>query len=99
MSGMGQEAKFEIGDVKIHIGRPDSANPPEFWTDLAVDKIMAVANTAPQPIRDQAFAFQDRIRNIILHTIRVAVQERQVRDALLAQRHRGDAEQAIREDK
>ena len=43
--------------------------------ELAMDKILKVANTAPEPIRDQAIAFQDNIRTVLKQYIDLAKRE------------------------
>jgi hypothetical protein len=66
-----------IGEIKIHKSEPGKPHPPEFWAELAKEKIMQVADTAPQPIRDQAYAFQDQFGEIILNAIRCALKDHQ----------------------
>ena len=43
--------------------------------ELAMDKILKVANTAPEPIKDQALAFQDNIRTVLKQYIDLAKRE------------------------
>jgi len=43
--------------------------------ELAADKILNVAETAPQPIRDQAMAFQENIRVVLKQYIDLARRE------------------------
>jgi len=43
--------------------------------ELAMDKILNVANTAPEPIKDQAIAFQDNIRTVLKQYIDLARRE------------------------
>jgi len=43
--------------------------------ELAMDKILNVANTAPEPIKDQAIAFQDNIRIVLKQYIDLAKRE------------------------
>lgn len=40
--------------------------------DLALAKILAVSDTAPEPIRAQADAYKARIRSVMIHYIRQA---------------------------
>lgn len=47
----------------------------EAYADYAARKIMSVADSAPQPIRDQAHAFQGQIREVVLFYMRKAVSE------------------------
>jgi hypothetical protein len=58
---------------------------PDGWTDLAMQQIMGIAESAPSPIRQQAEAFSAQIRWVICHYIGHAVDERRSRDALLAE--------------
>ena len=46
---------------------------PEEVVDLAMGKIMHVADTAPPEIAVQANAFKDRLRAVVLHYMKQAV--------------------------
>lgn len=67
--------KIEQGEVKIAISRPGQPHDPEFWAQLAAQHIMSVADTAPQPIRDQAYAFREQMSYIILDAIKAALRD------------------------
>lgn len=41
----------------------------EQLTELALDKLISVSNTAPEPIRLQAEAFRENLRNVIYEYI------------------------------
>jgi hypothetical protein len=86
----------ELGAVKIHIAQPGQTHTPEFWAERAAERIMSVADTAPQPIRDQAFAFQETLKMIILGAVNSALQERTNRDATIAERVSAEAANLIR---
>lgn len=43
--------------------------------DLAMEKIVSVSDGAPQPIRDQAEAFQQNIRDVLSYYINLARRE------------------------
>jgi len=45
----------------------------EAYADYCARKIMQVADTAPQPIRDQARAFQGQIKEAVLFYMKQAV--------------------------
>ena len=87
--GMGQ------GEIKTWIS-PPGGWPPEFWADRAMDKIMSIADTAPQPLRDQALAFKQQIGAVVLHAIVQAVNERRAYDAQAAGKFSEQAAQAVR---
>ena len=44
-------------------------------TDLAMDKIMTVSETAPPVIKEQAEAFRTNVRNVVHHYIELARRE------------------------
>lgn len=46
---------------------------PEEVADLAMSKIMHVADTAPPEIAAQANAFKDRLKTVVLHYMKQAV--------------------------
>ena len=87
--GMGQ------GEIKTWIS-PAGGWPAEFWRDRAMDRIMSIADSAPQPIRDQAIAFKAEIGAVVLHAIVQAVNERRAYDAVAAEKFSEQAAQAVR---
>ena len=44
-------------------------------TELAMEKIMRVSDTAPPVIKEQAEAFQSNVRNVVYHYIELARKE------------------------
>lgn len=49
----------------------------EEWVELALNRILSVSETAPMPIREQALAFRDDLRSVLLFYFkRVARTER-----------------------
>ena len=44
-------------------------------SDMASSKIIAVSETAPEPIRQQAQAFSDNVRNVVHYHIELARKE------------------------
>lgn len=54
------------------------------WVDLAVNKIVSVADTAPMPLREQAYAYRDQIKEVLrFYFKKVARSERTSIAALL----------------
>lgn len=66
--------KIELGNatVKIVNGRTMTA---EEWADIAIDKIIHVADTAIPEVREPALAFKNKVWAILVEYIRKAVQE------------------------
>jgi hypothetical protein len=46
---------------------------PEEVVDLAMDKIIAVSDTAPKEIADQARAFSNNLRSVVLYYMKQAI--------------------------
>jgi hypothetical protein len=46
---------------------------PEELADMCADKLVSVADTAPREIRDQARAFKDQLRVVVLGYLKQAV--------------------------
>jgi len=66
---------ISMGTFKVDVVTTDNGgHPPEFWANQAVQKIMHVADSAPQPIRDQAKAFRDTMEYVILHAVKQAIE-------------------------
>lgn len=47
---------------------------PEFWAHRCVECLIQIADSAPEPIREQAKAFQNRMEGVILHHMKRAIQ-------------------------
>jgi hypothetical protein len=60
---------FEVQAGAFHVDVATTSHgghKPEFWAQRAADRIVQIADTAPMPIREQAIAFKDRLREVIL---------------------------------
>lgn len=97
--GFGLESGLGLGPIQIFVGKPNSTMPPEFWAERAAERIIAIADTAAMPIREQARAFQDQVFRVIVGAINSAIAERKARDAFLAEKKDPELAQLIREDK
>jgi hypothetical protein len=47
---------------------------PEELAEMALDKIIFVGEEVPEPIRQQALAYRDKLREILLYYMHKAVQ-------------------------
>ena len=56
------------GAIQVNIAEGRGFTPEEL-ADQAMRKLMFVSDNAPPPIRDQARAFQERLRAIMVHYI------------------------------
>ena len=89
--------KAEIEPVEVHTSKPGQPMPAEFWAERAARRIMSVADTAPQPIRDQAYAFQGQVQAIILGVVKTVTLEQKMFDAHNVERVSIEAARIIRE--
>lgn len=63
---------IKTGDLTVETAK-FGAHPPEWFAQKMTDKIIMVADSAPQPIRDQAMAFRESVYAISLHFVREAM--------------------------
>ncbi len=66
---MSVEGQMMNGHVSVFTteGRGHS---PEELADMAMNKVIGVSETAPEPIRQQALAYQDQLYEVILFYLR-----------------------------
>lgn len=62
----------------------------EELADMAISKIINIGPEVPSPIREQAFAFRDKVKNIIMHYLKAA-QECERRTIAIKVRELGNA--------
>jgi len=86
----------DVGTVKVFTSN-DGGHSPEQIADMAMNKIMVVSETAPSPIRDQAAAYRNSIRDIIVYYLKqMAKSERTTIWALLKKQGHADMAEIIR---
>jgi hypothetical protein len=62
----------QIGTVTVATSL-DGGHPPEFFAERIVQRLIAVGDNAPEPIRAQALAFREQMLGIVLEGIRQAI--------------------------
>lgn len=62
----------------VNVAVSQGQRSPQEWAQLCVRKFIQVADTAPQPIRDQAHAFRENIERIMTNYFEMAIQEDRV---------------------
>jgi len=86
----------DVGQVQVFTSN-EGGHSPEQIADMAVNKIIAVSETAPPPIRDQALAYRNNIKDVILYYMRkMAQSERTTVWALLRKQGHEDMAEIIR---
>jgi len=87
-----QPASAQIGAAFVFTSE-NQGHSPEQLAEMALLKIMVVAEDAPPVIKEQAFAYQDALRKILVHYMKqMAASERTTIWALM--RNQGFEEMA-----
>lgn len=68
----GQQGGFEFGDVKV-LTTDSRGFTPEEIAERALNKIISVGETSHPAIRDQAVAFRDYIRQVLVYYMYEAI--------------------------
>lgn len=67
-----QQAQISLGDVIVQTTANRGWTPEEI-AERAVNKLIFVSETAPEPVRLQAQAYREEIRKVVLHYLIEAV--------------------------
>jgi hypothetical protein len=65
--------EISVGTVTV-VTSSGGGHPPEYFAERVVDRLIRVAEEAPQPIRDQALAFREQMLAIVLAGIMRAIE-------------------------
>ena len=88
--------KGDLGSVKVFTSN-NGGHSPETMADMAMNKIMVINEKAPPPIKDQAVAYRNNIRDIIVYYLKqMAKSERTTIWALLKKQGHADMADIIR---
>jgi hypothetical protein len=60
-----QSGTSSVGIVKV-VTTQDRGMNAEEWADLAVDRVISISDSAPMPIREQARAFREHVRQVMV---------------------------------
>jgi len=86
----------DLGTVKVFTSN-EGGHSPETMADMAMNKIITINEKAPPPIRDQAMAYRNKVRNVILYYLQqMAQSERTTIWALLKKQGHADMAEIIR---
>ena len=86
----------EIGEVAVYTST-DRGHSPEEMAEMALNKIMLVSEDAPPVIREQALAYKDRLKDILIFYMnRMAQSERTTIWALMKKQGHEDIAEIIR---
>ena len=86
----------EIGEVAVFTST-DRGHSPEEMAEMALNKIMLVSEDAPPVIREQALAYKDRLKDILIFYMnRMAQSERATIWALMKKQGHEDIAEIIR---
>ncbi len=65
-------SQMDLGQITVHATSGRGWTPEEI-AERALDKIMHVSETAPMPIREQALAYREAVRGVLVHYLHEAV--------------------------
>jgi hypothetical protein len=86
----------EIGQVSVFTST-DRGHSPEEMAEMALNKIMLVSEDAPPVIREQALAYKDKLKEILIFYMnRMAQSERTTIWALMKKQGHDDIAEIIR---
>jgi hypothetical protein len=68
------ESGIQVATVNVMTSDEGGLNNEQI-AELAMDKILRVSDTAPPAIKEQANAFKENIRSVVLHYIELARRE------------------------
>ena len=68
---------IKLGEVGVRTPQ-NKGHDPEFWAEQATKKICAVSMEAPEHVKQQALAFQNQVYTVILHSIKNAINSKNV---------------------
>ena len=89
-------ATSEIGNALVFTSN-NGGHSPEQMAEMALNKIMAISDTAPPVIRDQAFSHRERLKEVLVFYMhKMARSERTTIWALLNQNGHDDMAEIIR---
>ncbi len=66
------EGALQIGRFEV-VTTHNGGHSPEFYAERLCDRIISVADSAPEPIRLQARVFRETLRELTLATVRSAM--------------------------
>ena len=64
----------QVGSVNVSTSENGGLSDEQI-AQIVLDKICIVSNTAPEPIRQQAFAYKEKIRKILIDYVALAKKE------------------------
>ena len=94
---MSNKSDFVLGNIEVH-STQNKGHDPEFWAAQATKKIVSISENAPEHIKQQAVAFQNQVYTVILHSIKNAINSKNVTYVnLLRQQGHDDMANIIKE--
>ena len=62
----------EVGSVMVHTTN-NRGHTPEELAEMALDKIIYIGEDVPEPLRDQALAYKERLRAVLIFYMQQAI--------------------------
>jgi len=68
----GASAVARIGSVRA-ITTDGRGLTPEEWAEITLEKLISISDQVPEPVRDQLYAYRDRVRLLLVAAMRNAI--------------------------
>ena len=69
---MDENIGVTLGQVMVATS-DDGGHDPEFWAEIATNRIVQISQDAPPHVRQQAEAFRNQVYNVILRGMKSAI--------------------------
>ena len=69
---MGSNIGVALGQVMVATS-DNGGHDPEFWAEVATNRIVQISQDAPPHVRQQAEAFRNEVYNVILRAMKSAI--------------------------
>jgi len=90
------DAQNGIGEVQIFTSTDGGHNVDQL-AEMALNKIIGISDTAPQPLQDQALEYRDKIKEVLMFYFdKMAQSERTTIWALMKEQGHEDVAEIIR---
>lgn len=65
---------FTVSVGSVTVATTDNrGHPPEFYAERITDRLIFIGNEVPEPIKVQAYAYREAMRQVVLDGIRKAI--------------------------
>jgi hypothetical protein len=67
-----KELPIAVGQVSVGTSS-NGPMPPDFWAERIVDRLIYIGDDAPEPLKQQAWAYRDKMKAVVLSGLMRAI--------------------------